>query len=117
MRKFAAASVIFLITVGVAMGEEFFAIVKKVDGDKITLTKLKKGEKGAEETLTIAANAKVVKGNRNKDTKKVEAGEALEGGLKNERIVKGGFGAWVVTDNDKKVTELRVTEGKKKDTN
>lgn len=113
MRKLAAAAVILMVSVGVAMAEEFGGILKKVEGDKITVTKFKKGEKGEDVTLTVAANVKVVKGKFNKETKKFEAGDALEGGLKNAAVKAGAF-VRITTDNDNKVTEIRVAEGLKK---
>src|SRR5262249_35013885 len=88
--------------------------ISKVDGNKVTLTKRKKGEKGEEMTLTATDDVKVVKGKFNKDTKKVEAGDTIEGGLKAELFTKigekGVFGR-VITNDDGKITEIRVFQG------
>ena len=45
MRKLFAAATILMVTFGVAMAEEFTAVISKVDGNKVTFTKVKKGEK------------------------------------------------------------------------
>jgi hypothetical protein len=66
----------------------FPAVITKVEGNKVTLFRIKKGEKGPEkgdmETMIAADNVKVVKGVFNKEEKKFEEGEPLESGLKNE---------------------------------
>jgi hypothetical protein len=106
------------------LADEFGAVITKVQDGKVTFTKFKKGEgnkfeKGPEMTLPTAATVKVVSGKVNPETKKLEAGEPLAGGLKNERLAnigeKGVF-ATIVTDADnKKITEIRVGgKGKKK---
>ena len=90
----------------------------KVDGDKITFTEMKgKGEKGEEKTYTVASTVKVNKGKFNPDTKALEAGDALEGGLKNEmfsKIGEKGLRATIITNDDNKVTEIRVGGGRGK---
>ncbi len=116
MRKFAAGAVIVLVSLSVAIADEFRATITKVDGNKITLTKTKKGEKGEEMILTAADNVKVVKGKFNQDTKKYDAGDAIQGGLKAEvfaKIGEKGIQATVVTEGDK-ITEIRVGGGGKK---
>ena len=62
------------------------------------------------EQLTLSAkDAKIVKGTFDKKTRKVEAGDTLEGGLKNEAFKMGAF-VLVVRDADgKNITEIRVT--------
>ena len=88
----------------------------KVDGDKITFAPFKDKQKGDEKTYTAASGVKVVKGKFDKETKKVEAGDAIEGGLKNElftNIGEKGVFAQIVTD-DSKVTEIRVVRFGKK---
>jgi hypothetical protein len=109
------ALVVLAFSVGLAMSEEFFVAIKKVEDGKITAAKVKKGEKpGDDMTYTLAENVKVVKGKFNPEEKKFEAGEALEDGLKNKRFEKiGKFGvfAQIITKDDK-VTEIRVMEFK-----
>lgn len=115
MRKFVAAAVILVIGFSVAMAEEFGGTIKKVDGNKITVLKRAKvkGEKGEEVTLTVAKDAKVVKGTFNKETKKLEAGDAIENGLKNEMFSKD-VNARITTNDAGAVTEIAVMAGKKK---
>lgn len=118
MRKIVAAVGVLVLGLSFVAADEFGGKITKVDGNKITLTKrVKKGEKGEEVTLTAVDNVKVVKGKFNKEDKKVEAGEALEGGLKNEAFRKD-VAARIITNDDGKITEIRVFEfRKKKDTN
>ena len=124
MRKLACVAVLLALSVGLVMAEEYTAQIKKVDGDKITAIKgakfnkdAKKFEGGTEITLTATADVKVLTGKKNKDTKKTEAGDAIEGGLKNERFTKigeNGIGAQITTNDDGKVTQILVFGGKKK---
>lgn len=118
MRRIIIAAPIVLIAFGVALGEDFRAVISKVDGDKVTFTKQKKGEKGEEMTLPVAAGAKILKGKFDKETKKLEGGDAIEGGLKNELFAKGKVGARITTSDDgKTITQILVGgrgKGKKK---
>ena len=146
MRKFVAASVVLLVVFAVAVAEEFTASITKFEGGKITVKKFKGFGKDApppeEVTLSVADNVKIVNGNFNRESKKIEAGDALEGGKdalakrvkeSAERAKKAadggkkgfGFGlgvlAAIITEGEgasAKVTEIRVTKGfggKKKD--
>lgn len=120
MRKFVCAAVVTLVTFGVAMAEEFAGIITKVEDGKVTFFKFdfKAKEKGEETTLPAATDIKVVKGKFNKEDMKIDAGDKIENGLKNEmfkKIEKGMF-AFMVTDKDgKSITEIRVLAKKKKD--
>jgi hypothetical protein len=118
LRKIAGAMIVLVFCVGIMMADEIRAIIIKVDGDKVTFSENKgKGERGPEQTLTVSDKVKVVKGKFNKETKKLEAGDDIENGLKNEMftsIGEKGVGAVIVTDDNKKITEIRV-KGKKKD--
>ncbi|MHB1422512.1 MAG: hypothetical protein ACYC3I_04820 [Gemmataceae bacterium] len=110
LRKVFAASVILVLTVGVALADELRGAILKVEGHKITFVQRKKGEKGEEKTFTVSKNVKVVKGMFNKETKKMEAGDPIAGGLKHKmfsEISEKGVPATIVTDNDK-ITEIRV---------
>lgn len=112
MRKFAAAAVLLVLSVGFVMADEFVARISKVDGNNVTFTRFKKGEKGEAETLPAAADVKVVRGKRG-EGKKIEAGDEIKGGLKSEIFAKGAF-ARITTDADnKKITQIVVFEGKK----
>lgn len=115
MRKLLAMVVMVTLSVGLVVGAEYRGAIKSVDGDKVTFTKgAKKGEKGEEVTMPAAASVKVVKGKFNPETKKSEAGEALDGGLKNEAVKAGAFVTIVTDADDKNITEIRVFERKKK---
>ena len=116
LRKVISAAVILILGVSITLADEIRAVITKVDGDKVTFAETKggkgkgKAEKGPEQTLSVADNVKVLKSKFNKETKKVEVGEAIEGGLKNEmfsKIGENGIQATIVTDNNK-ITEIRV---------
>jgi hypothetical protein len=117
-KKFFCAVTVLVVGLSVALAEEFQANISKVTDGKVTFTKMKKGEKGEAMTLPTAADVKVVTGKYNKDTKTVEAGEPLSGGLKSETlstIGDKGLRAHIVTDADgKNITEIRVLKGKGK---
>ena len=126
IRKMIGAGIVLMLAFTVVTAEEFGGLIRKVEGDKITIQKRgkSKGEKGEEVTLTVAKDVKVVSGKFNKEEKKVEAGEALEGGLKNKRFEnlseKGVPAQFVTSEDGKTVTEIRVFQfggGKKKDAN
>src|SRR5437660_900780 len=95
---------------GVAAADEFLAVLKKVEGNKVTYIKAKMGEK-EETTLPAAADIKVLYGKFNTETKKTEPGDTIDGGLKNEAFKDLGKGkyALVITDGaNSKITEIRV---------
>lgn len=119
LRKVVAASLILVFCVGVTFADELFGRITKVEGNKVTFTPFKGKEKGEEQTFTVSKNVKVVKGKFNKETKSVEAGDELEGGLKHKMfkdIGEKGIFAQIVTD-DNKIKEIRVMQrkGKKKE--
>jgi ABC-type uncharacterized transport system YnjBCD substrate-binding protein len=105
------------VCLGVGLADEFRARITKVDGDKVTFNASTKDTKVDDKTLPVADKVKVVKGKYNEETKKVEAGDPIEGGLKASvftKIDKEGVRATIITDADnKKITEIRVG-GKKK---
>src|SRR5262245_2151096 len=86
LRRFAALAAVFVLFTSVALAEEFRALITKVDGNKVTLHKFKGKEKGDAETITATDAVKVVKGKFNRETKKLEAGDAIEGGLKAKQL-------------------------------
>ena len=122
-RKMIGATVVMAVAVGFVFADEFNATITKAGDGKITYQKYLKVKKGEEKkkdgdavTIDLAKDAKIVKGAFNKDTKKLEAGEALEGGLKNEvfaKITEKGVGARITTEGEK-VTQIMVVGGKKK---
>lgn len=113
MRKFVAMAVVMVACLSVAFAEDFQGVIKKVDGDKVTVTKMKKKEAAGDVVVTVTKDTKITKGKFNPDTKKAEAGDALEGGLKNE-AVKEGANVRVSTDDAGKATSIMVMGGKKK---
>ncbi len=119
MRKFVCAAVVVVLTFSVAVGDEFFASLKKIDDKGVTFTKVKKGEKGEDMTLPLTKDAKIIKGKIGKD-KAFTAGDPVEKDAIKAMLEKAGEkGVFVqiVTDADNKnVTEVRVIgkKGKKK---
>ncbi len=118
MRKLACAAVVLVFAVGLVVAEEFNVLVTKVSDGKITGSKVKKGEKGEEVTLSTTADVKVTKGGKfNKEEKKFEGGEEVTGGLKNEvfsKLPDKGLLVRVTTNDDGKVSQVRILGGKKK---
>ncbi len=118
-RSLVAAVLVLVLGVGVTLAAEINAVITKIADGKITFAEMKGKEKGDEKTMPIAADAKILSAKFNKDTKKLEAGDALQGGLKNEmfsKISEKGMRAMIVTDADnKKITEIRVLSFKKKE--
>lgn len=132
MRKFIAASLVFVITFVGAAGDEFVGFVTTFEGGKMTVKKSKGTEPPEEITLKVADNVKIARGKVNANSKKIEAGEAFEGGkdalakLVKETAEqvkkwieegKKGFGLGVfasIVTEDNKVTEIRVIGGSKK---
>lgn len=130
LRKFVCAAVLCAFGLGVAFADEFNALITKVEGSKVTFKKVKgfgkNRELGEEETISAAKDVKVVtaKFSKGDDGKfKIEAGDALKGGLKNKRFKdideKGVFARIVTGADNKKITEVRVFPkfGKKKKDN
>jgi hypothetical protein len=118
LRKIVCVGFVLALSVGVVFADQFGAIITKVEGNKVTFYPFKNKEKGDEQTMKVAKDVKVVKGKFNKETKKVEAGEEVEGGLKHKMfadIPEKGFFASIVTDDDnKRIKEIRVFSFKKK---
>jgi hypothetical protein len=124
LRKLVCAAVILGIGFGVAMADEFTAIINKVEGNKVTFQKAKFDpetkmfEKGPEMTLPVTADAKITKGKFNKDTKKTEAGEPLADGLKNDLFTKigekGRFASITTDAGNKNITAISTFGFKKK---
>lgn len=118
LRKLACAIAVLALCISVATAEEIFGAIRKVGDKEITVNKFKRGEKKGEEvTLKLADKVKVLNAKINKEDKKVEPGDELDGGLKNARFEKiGKFGvmAQIITNDDGAVTEIRVFPGFKK---
>lgn len=120
LRKVVSAVVVMGLCLSVALADEIRGAIFKVEGNKVTFAKMKKGEKvGEEMTLPLAADAKIVKGKFNKDTKQFEETGKLDEGIKHKMFSSidssKGVPATIVTDSDnKKITEIRITGGGKK---
>lgn len=128
IRKLVCAVAVMVVAVGFVMADEFTATITKVDGNKITYQKFKKVKKGEApekigDAVEISAkDATVAKGTFNKDTKKVEKGDAIEGGVKGlaELVTKSGekgVPARITTSEDGgkgTASQILVTGGKKK---
>jgi len=119
-RLFAAAAALFLFA-GIALADEFIAVITKVEGGKVTFHKMegkgKKAKKGEEMTLPLSTDAKFNTGKAGKKGA-VVVGEAIEGGARSETLTKipeTGRRARITTDDDnKKITGIVVIEGGKK---
>lgn len=121
LRKVLAASLVLILSVGVAFADEIRGVITKVDGNKITFAKMegrgKDAKKGEEMTLPVAKDVKVVGLKFNQETKKAEPGDAIEGGLKHKMfttIGERGVRGVIVTDaSNTKITEIRVMQRRK----
>ena len=117
MRLIATAVALAVFCFGVVNAEEFMCKITKVDGSKVTLNKGTKDEPKVDDvTLTATDAVKVFKGKWNNEAKKLDAGDAIADGLKADiftKISEKGVRALVITDNDKKITEIRVSGDKK----
>ena len=132
-RKLLCSMLVMVVSVSFVAAEDFVASITKVDGDKVTFQKYKKGEKGKKgkgekdgDPVTMnAAGATVAKTKFSKgdDGKgKIEAGDKIEKGLKDEMFSKeklGETGVFVrITtegEGDKaKITEILTFDFKKK---
>jgi hypothetical protein len=118
MRRLVVAAIVLFVGVGITAAEEFGAVITKVDGNKVTFKKFSKDKKSEEMTLPCTDSVKVVTAKFNKETKKAEAGDAIEGGLKADTFTKigekGVFGTIVTDDDGKNITEIRVFQFGKK---
>ena len=107
-----------LASVGVARADEFSAVITKVDGAKVVLNKVTKGQKATDAiALPVADNAVVARAEFDPATKKFSAGEPVESGLKNEifsNIGEKGLGVRIITDADDRITHILVVGGRKK---
>src|SRR5262249_46634662 len=97
--KLVGAGSLLLLCIGITFADEIRAVITKVEGDRVTFAESKgKGQKGQERTLPVADNVKVVKGKMNRDTRKLESGDAISEGLRNKMF----------TEISEKITEIRV---------
>jgi hypothetical protein len=121
VRRIVCIGVVLALSASVAFADSFVALITKVEGNKVTFHpfegKGKDAKKGEETTMKVAKDVKVVKGKFNKETKKFEAGDEIEGGLKHkmfEEIPEKGIFARITTDDDnKRIKEISVFGGRK----
>jgi hypothetical protein len=116
MRSLIVAGVFLTFSLGFVMAETFNGALVSVDakGKKLVLLKganKKKMIDGTEVTLDVDAKVKVSKGTFNKDTKKVEAGDAIPEGLGSDLFVKGKNLTVTTDDTTKKVTAIIIGGG------
>ena len=113
-KKALFAMVVLTVTIGLAAADEFSAVIKKVDGDKVTFYTVKKKEKSEDKTLTATKDVTVASGKFDKDTKKYSAGDKIDGGLKAsvfKDIGDKGLTVRITTDADNKnITQILVTK-------
>jgi hypothetical protein len=125
MRKFVCALVVTVCAISVAMGDEIIGRITKIDGNDVTVVQKKKGEEAKTFKLKLTADTKIVKGKFDPDTKKIIAGDAIDGGKTAltkmlDKAGEKGIAAQIVTTGEVKdgatVTEIRITgkKGKKK---
>jgi hypothetical protein len=126
MKKLVLAAVCTVALVGIAMADEFGALITGIETkDGTTTVTYIKGKKNDQEgtkgTAVLAKDAKVVKGTFNKDDKKFVVGDAIPGGIKadnfkdvsadkavNARLTIADEG-----DNKGKITQIMMVEKKK----
>ena len=119
MRSLIVAAVFLTFSLGLVMADTFTGAIKKVDAkaNKLTIMKganKKKEIEGTELTLDVDAKVKVSKGKFNKDAGKVEATETIEAGLKSDLLAEGKNISVTTDDKSKKVTEIIIFGGGKK---
>ena len=111
-RKLLCSMFVMVIGIGFVAADEFTATIHKVDGNKITYQKYKKvkgkapEKDGDEVVISVASDANITYGKVNKDTKKFEPSDKIEGGLKADMFTKIG---------EKGVTARLDTKGEGKD--
>jgi hypothetical protein len=114
-RKLACAMFVMMaVSFGFVVADEFPAIITKVDGDKISFFKTKKGKKDGEEiTIPAIEKVRVAKGKFDKAEKKWTEGDAIEGGVKAEIFTKiddKGVVVRITTDDEtKKIKQILLT--------
>jgi major membrane immunogen (membrane-anchored lipoprotein) len=119
IRKLGCAMVVMTVAIGFALADDFTAQITKIDGNKITYYKTKKGKKDGDAiTMEFVKDGKVVKGKQDPDDKKKQIdGDAVDGGLKADVFSKASDDTPVTvrlfTDKDNKNIEKIRTFGKK----
>lgn len=128
IRKLFCSMVVMVVALSVAAAADFQGRILKIEDGVITVQKTKGGggKKKAENDgdpvkYKVAKDAKIVGGKFNADTKKVEDGDDIKDGLKNEiftKIGEKGQNATFSTTGEgdaERITKIRVFQKKKKD--
>jgi hypothetical protein len=118
MARFCCTLLVLVACQGWLLAEEFTAVISKVEQGKVTYRRSPAKKKDAERVLPASKNCRVFLAQYNQDTKKIEPGDEVAGGLKNDlfaRIPPPGIDARVITDAEgKAITEIRIFQLKKK---
>ena len=116
IRKLVCAMFVMAVGVGIIMAKEEGGVITNVKGKKFTFQKREKGKDvGDKVELTLANDGVVAKGNFNKDTKKVEKGDVLEGGLSNKAFADEKGATVRITFEGTTASQILVVGKKKKD--
>lgn len=116
IRKVFCAMFVMVVAVGIIVAEEAGGVITKVKDGTFTFQKKTKGkDDGDPIELKLAKDGVVAKGNFNKDTKKVEKGDAIEGGLSNKLFADEKGVNVRVTYEGKSASQILVVGKKKKD--
>jgi biopolymer transport protein ExbD len=124
IRKLVCSMFVMTVAIGFVCADDYFGVVTKVDGDKITFQKMTKAKKGAKSekegdpvVLTVDKDTKYFTKKYNKDDKKFVEDD-LKDGIKAEVFTKidpeKGVNATITTEGDKKVATKVVIGGGKK---
>ena len=113
VRKMVCAVFVMAVGIGFVLADEVACRIEKLDGNTATCqqyTQAKKGakaeKKGESYTVTIGKDCVIAKGTFNKDTKKFDKGDAVEGGVKalaemvSKAGDKGGVSVQMTTDKE-----------------
>jgi hypothetical protein len=117
--RFLGAVVVTLAAFGATPAEEIPVYIHKIEGGRVTYTRsAKKGVVNEPMTLPVVANPRVTQAKFDPETKKILAGEPIDGGLRNEVFTnfpaKGLRAYLVIDEGNRSVVEIRVLPVKKK---
>jgi hypothetical protein len=114
LQKFIGAVVLVLVG-SIALAETLRGTITAVDGDKVSITVRKKGEKkGEKKEYTLAKDAKIFLA-KGKDDKEKSDVSALKAAIEKSKGGKGVQGSVEVTDVEKgPITELTYRAMRKK---
>jgi len=116
MSKFVAAFTLLVFGTGVATAQEFKAVIKKVEGNKVTINRSDKDNKFKDEVLVVSEKVKVTRthltleddGNGNFTIGMVDV--EVKDGLKNNAFSKE-VKVRITTDKKNVITDIRLGGG------